>query len=80
MGETDVKVAAEIDKVREITGLESEALYAMGHRPSLLPKVSPNDAAMIQYTSWTTGMVSKSMMRIPLLPSSQRYYQYGSSP
>ena len=80
MGKIDVEVAVKIDKVSGKTDLESEALYAVGHRPSLLPKVSPNDAAMIQYTSRTTGMVSKSMMRIPLIPSSQRYYQYGSSP
>ena len=79
MGKIDVKFAVKIDKVRGKTDLESEALYAVGHRPSFLPKVSPIDAVMIQFTSRKTGMVSMSMMRIMLTPSSQRYCQYGSS-
>ena len=68
-----------IDKVSGKTDLESEALYAVGHRPSFLPKVSPIDAVMIEYTSQKTGMVSRSMARILLTPSSQRYCQHGSS-
>ena len=49
-------VAPELPKLREVTDIEdSAALHARGPRAAILPDVSPNSAAQIQYTSGTTG-------------------------
>ena len=55
MGRIGAEVAASIPSVREVTDMESERLYTEGSRPLALPDVAPGDAAMIQYTSGTTG-------------------------
>ena len=55
MARIGAEVAASIPPVREVTDMESAVLYAEGPRPRALPDVAPGDAAMIQYTSGTTG-------------------------
>ena len=55
MGSIGAQAAAVVPSVREVTDLSSTGLYQHGHRPAKLPRVSPRDAAMIQYTSGTTG-------------------------
>lgn len=55
MGKIGNDVAANIEKIREVTDLESDALFAEGPNQLVLPTVSPNDAAMIQYTREPQG-------------------------
>ena len=56
MAEIGAKAAAEVSAIREVVDLNDQtALFAMGHLDGGLPKVAPGDAAMIQYTSGTTG-------------------------
>ena len=55
MGRIGAQVAAGIETVREVTDMKSEALFETGTRSPVLPDVVPGDAAMIQYTSGTTG-------------------------
>ena len=55
MGRIGAEVATQNPNIREVTDMESESLFAHGPRAATLPEVAPGDAAMIQYTSGTTG-------------------------
>jgi fatty-acyl-CoA synthase len=55
MGRIGDEAVTDIAAVREVTDMESYAFFAQGTRPPALPVVAPDDAAMIQYTSGTTG-------------------------
>jgi fatty-acyl-CoA synthase len=56
MAEIAAKACDGLPGIREVTDLEDlAALYRVGDRTSVLPDVSPEDAAQIQYTSGTTG-------------------------
>ena len=47
---------AEAPNVREVVDMEDpEAMHARGPRPDALPEVTPDDEAMVQHTSGTTG-------------------------
>jgi fatty-acyl-CoA synthase len=50
MGRIGAEVVTDIATIREVTDMESDALFAQGTRPLALPEVAPGDAAMIQYT------------------------------
>ena len=55
MRQIGTEVAESIASVREVADMETAALYAEEVRLPSLPEVAPGDAAMIQYTSGTTG-------------------------
>ena len=74
MGRIGAEVAASIPSVREVTDMESDALYAEGSRPPALPDVAPGDAAMIQYTSGTTGFPKGAVLSHRGLVNNARFY------
>lgn len=67
-------VCAEIPDIREITDIESDGLFAHGDREATLPRVMPNDPAMIQYTSGTTGFPKGAVLTHRGLVNNARYY------
>jgi len=67
-------VAAGIPAVREVTDMESPALFAFGSRPVSMPQVAPDDAAMIQYTSGTTGFPKGAVLSHRGLVNNARFY------
>ena len=74
MGQIGAEVAKDIEGIREITDMNSEALYAKGpYRPSL-PTVQPSSAAMIQYTSGTTGFPKGAVLSHRGLVNNARFY------
>ena len=74
MGRIGADVAAGIPAVREVTDMESVALFAHGTRPASLPDVTPGDAAMIQYTSGTTGFPKSAVLSHRGLVNNARFY------
>ena len=74
MGGIGAEVAASIPSVREVTDMESAAFYAEGPRPPALPEVAPGDAAMIQYTSGTTGFPKGAVLSHRGLVNNARFY------
>ncbi|MCU9846580.1 AMP-binding protein [Defluviimonas sp. WL0024] len=68
------EVAASLPAIREVTDMESDALFAHGQRPAHLPKVAPGDAAMIQYTSGTTGFPKGAVLSHRGLVNNARFY------
>ncbi len=74
MGQIGTEVAKSIASVREVADMETTALYAEGvHVPSL-PEVAPGDAAMIQYTSGTTGFPKGAVLSHRGLVNNARFY------
>ncbi|MEP1928147.1 MULTISPECIES: AMP-binding protein [Pseudomonadota] len=67
-------VAAGIPAVREVTDMESPALFAFGSRPVSMPNIAPGDAAMIQYTSGTTGFPKGAVLSHRGLVNNARFY------
>ncbi len=55
MGQIGTEVTKTIKGIREITDMNTDTFYAKGSRRPSLPNVQPSSAAMIQYTSGTTG-------------------------
>ena len=74
MAEIGAQVAKEISAIREITDIESVALFARGSRPCGLPNVEASDAAMIQYTSGTTGFPKGAILDHRGLVNNARFY------
>ena len=74
MGRIGADVAASIPSMREVTDMESAVLYAEGPRPPALPEVTPGDAAMIQYTSGTTGFPKGAVLSHRGLVNNARFY------
>ncbi|CUH48784.1 class I adenylate-forming enzyme family protein [Ruegeria atlantica] len=74
MGRIGAEVSANISTVREVTDMESTALYAQGARPPAVPDVAPTDAAMIQYTSGTTGFPKGAVLSHRGLVNNARFY------
>jgi len=74
MDRIGAEVAASIPSVREVTDMESAVLYAEGSRPPALPDVAPGDAAMIQYTSGTTGFPKGAVLSHRGLVNNARFY------
>ena len=74
MGQIGAEVAKGIKGVREVTDMNSEALYAKGPRRSSFPTVHPSSAAMIQYTSGTTGFPKGAVLSHRGLVNNARFY------
>ena len=61
--------------IREVVNLSDEtALFAKADRQTLLPDVSPDDAAQIQYTSGTTGFPKGAVLSHRNLVNNARVY------
>ena len=74
MGQIGAEVAKGIEGIREITDMNTDAFYAKGPcRPSL-PTVQPSNAAMIQYTSGTTGFPKGAVLSHRGLVNNARFY------
>ena len=74
MGRIGAEVVTDIAAIREVTDMESDALFAQGTRPLALPEVAPGDAAMIQYTSGTTGFPKGAVLSHCGLVNNARFY------
>jgi fatty-acyl-CoA synthase len=74
MGRIGSEVVTDIAAIREVTDMESDALFAQGTRPVALPEVAPGDAAMIQYTSGTTGFPKGAVLSHRGLVNNARFY------
>jgi fatty-acyl-CoA synthase len=74
MGRIGSEVVTDIATIREVTDMESDALFAQGTRPLALPEVAPGDAAMIQYTSGTTGFPKGAVLSHCGLVNNARFY------
>lgn len=74
MGRIGDEAVTGIAAIREVTNMESDALFALGSRPAALPCVAPNDAAMIQYTSGTTGFPKGAVLSHQGLLNNARFY------
>ncbi len=74
MGRIGAEVAANIPSVRQVTDMESVALYTESSRPIALPDVAPGDAVMIQYTSGTTGFPKGAVLSHRGLVNNARFY------
>jgi fatty-acyl-CoA synthase len=56
LAEIAARVCAELPAIRATVDMEDADAFFGGAKAAALPSVSPNDAAMIQYTSGTTGV------------------------
>ncbi len=74
MGRIGAEAVTDIAAIREVTDMESDALFAQGTRPPALPVVAPHDAAMIQYTSGTTGFPKGAVLSHRGLVNNARFY------
>jgi fatty-acyl-CoA synthase len=74
MGRIGDEAVTDIAAIREVTDMESDALFAQGTRPPALPVVAPHDAAMIQYTSGTTGFPKGAVLSHQGLVNNARFY------
>ena len=74
MGRIGAEVVTDIAAIREVTDMESDALFAQGTRPLALAEVAPGDAAMIQYTSGTTGFPKGAVLSHCGLVNNARFY------
>ena len=74
MGQIGTEVAKSIASVREVTDIETAALHAEGGYPPALAEVAPGDAAMIQYTSGTTGFPKGAVLSHRGLVNNARFY------
>ena len=74
MARIGAEVAAGIPALRAVTDMESDALWQHGDRPARLPPVSPAEAAMIQYTSGTTGFPKGAVLSHSGLVNNARFY------
>ncbi len=56
MAEIAAEACRGLDAIREVVDMDDrDAFFRRGDRPAVLPEVTPDDAAQIQYTSGTTG-------------------------
>ncbi|MDP6690924.1 MAG: AMP-binding protein [Alphaproteobacteria bacterium] len=56
VAEIAVQACDGLGAIREIVDMDDwDAMYRHGEQPAILPEVTPDDAAQIQYTSGTTG-------------------------
>jgi fatty-acyl-CoA synthase len=74
MAQIGAEVAAAVSAIREVVDMQSDALFAHGDRVAQLPDVSPDDAAMIQYTSGTTGFPKGAVLSHRGLVNNARFY------
>ena len=74
MRQIGTEVAESIASVREVADMETAALYAEEVRLPSLPEVAPGDAAMIQYTSGTTGFPKGAVLSHQGLVNNARFY------
>ena len=86
-GNPMAQIAAEVGKdapgLREIVDLEDHAALFAGAEAALnLPQVAPGDAAMIQYTSGTTGFPKGAVLHHRGLTNNGRFYarRLGAAP
>lgn len=64
-----------LDAIREVVNLEyPESLYRAGDKMPALPKIAPEDAVMIQYTSGTTGFPKGAVLTHLGLANNARFY------
>ena len=74
MGQIGYEAVTNIAAIREVIDIESDALFAKGTYPPALPEVAPGDAAMIQYTSGTTGFPKGAVLSHRGLVNNARFY------
>lgn len=74
MGLIGTEVAAANPAIREVADLASPRLYGQGTREGGLPDVAPGDAAMIRYTSGTTGFPKGAVLNHRGLVNNARFY------